>query len=110
MEPGAGEPWPAGRSRYAACCLGYAGDHINLLVTGGIGRGDKPLNDTWLFNLSSKKWKEARRYYQHAIYGVCVLSHVQILYTVFLLKIRHIYRISSKNPALLIIRHPLPDD
>ena len=60
MEPHEGEPWPAGRSAHAACCLGYAGDHIHLLVTGGIGRDGKTLNNNWLFNLLSKKWKEVR--------------------------------------------------
>ena len=63
MEPREGEPWPAVRSAHAACYLGYAGDHINLPVTGGIGRGDEALNDTWLFNMSSKKWKEVRHNY-----------------------------------------------
>ena len=61
MEPYEDEPWPAGRSNHAACCLGYAGDHIHLLVTGGVGRDDKTLNDTRLFNLSLSKWKEVRR-------------------------------------------------
>ena len=60
MEPREGEPWPAWRSSHAACCLGYTGDHIHLLVTGGIGRGNKLLNDNWLFNLSLRKWKEVR--------------------------------------------------
>ena len=60
MEPREGEPWPAGRGAHAACCLGYAGN-IHLLVTGGLGRELKPLNNAWLFNLSSKKWKEVRR-------------------------------------------------
>ena len=58
MERGEGEPWPVGRSVHAACCLGYAGDHIHLLVTGGRDRNEKVLNDVWLFNLSLKKWKE----------------------------------------------------
>ena len=60
MEPCEGEPWPAGRSRHAACCLGYAGDYIHLLISGGIDQDDKILNDTWLFNLLSKNWKEVR--------------------------------------------------
>ena len=51
------EIWPVERDGHAACCLGYAGDHIHLLVTGGIGRDNKVLNDVWLFNLSVKKWK-----------------------------------------------------
>ena len=58
MEPCEGEPWPVGRSAHVACCLGYAGDHIHLLVTGGEDRNGKVLNDVWLFNLSLKKWKE----------------------------------------------------
>ena len=58
MEPHEREPWPVGRSRHAACCLGHGGDHIHLLVTGGIDDNIKTLNDIWLFNLSLKKWKE----------------------------------------------------
>ena len=60
MEPHEGEPWPVGRDNHAACCLGYAGDHIHLLVTGGRGRDEKTLRDIWLFDLSLKKWKEVR--------------------------------------------------
>ena len=60
MELCEGELWPAVRSGHAACCLGCAGDHINLLVTGGLDRDNKPLNNAWLFNLSSKQWKEVR--------------------------------------------------
>ena len=60
MEPREGEPWPVGRDVHAVCCLGYAGDHIHLLVTGGRGRDKKTLRDIWLFNLSLKKWKEVR--------------------------------------------------
>ena len=60
MEPREGEPWPVERSAHKACCLGYAGDHINLLITGGRGRDRKPLKDVWLFDLSLQKWKEVR--------------------------------------------------
>ena len=60
MEPHEGEPWPVGRDNHAACCLGYAGDHIHLLVTGGRGGGGKTPRDIWLFDLSLKKWKEVR--------------------------------------------------
>ena len=58
MEPCAGEPWPVERDYHAACCLGYAGDHIHLLATGGVDGKGKVLSDTWLFNLSLRKWKE----------------------------------------------------
>ena len=60
MEPHEGEPWPVERDDHVACCLGYAGNHIYLLVTGGVGRDDKALKDVWLFDLSLKKWKEVR--------------------------------------------------
>ena len=60
MEPCEGEPWPVGRGEHAACCLGYTGDHIHLLVTGGRGGDGKVLKDSWLFNLSLKNWKEVR--------------------------------------------------
>ena len=60
MEPREGEPWPVERNGHAACCLGYARDHIHLLVTGGLDRDGKPLKDVWLFDLSLKKWKEVR--------------------------------------------------
>ena len=58
MEPGEEEPWPVGRFNHAACCLGYAGDHIHLLVTGGVDGRFKVIKDIWLFNLSLEKWKE----------------------------------------------------
>ena len=60
MEPCEGEPWPVARTDHAACCIGYAGDHIHLLVSGGTDRDDKPLNDVWMFDLSWMKWKEVR--------------------------------------------------
>ena len=60
MQPSEGDPWPAERDNHAACCIGYAGDHIHLLVSGGVGGNGKPLNDVWLFDLSLKKWREVR--------------------------------------------------
>ena len=73
MEPREGEPWPVGRSGHAACCLGYGGDHIHLLVTGGIGRDNKLLNDIWLFNPSLKKSKEVRHLSMIILYDINVL-------------------------------------
>ena len=60
VEPRDGELWPVERSSHAACCLGYAGDHIHLLIYGGVSNDDKVLNDMWLFDVSLKKWKEVR--------------------------------------------------
>ena len=50
-----GESCPKGRSSHAAVCLGYGGDHPQLLVTGGVGSGGNVLSDMWLLNLQSGK-------------------------------------------------------
>ena len=60
MEQGEGEPWPVERLYHTACCLGYAGDHVHLVVFGGVSRDSKALKDMWLFNVQLKKWKEVR--------------------------------------------------
>ena len=81
MEPREGEPWPVERDAHAACCLGYAGDHIHLLVTGGLGKDNKTLRDIWLFNLSLKKWKEVRHIIvvQACIVQVCILTKLSLV-------------------------------
>ena len=54
-----GESCPKGRSRHAAVCLGYGGDHPQLLVTGGIdGRSFR--SDVWLLDVQSGRWREVR--------------------------------------------------
>ena len=55
-----GEPCPVGRSRHAALCLDYSGDHPHLLITGGVSKNDNVLSDMWILNLQSEKWKEVR--------------------------------------------------
>ena len=60
VEQREGEPWPVGRYCHAACCLGYTGDQVHLLVSGGLDRNNKVLKDMWLFNIASNKWKEVR--------------------------------------------------
>ena len=39
-------------------CLGYGGDHPQLLITGGIVFGDKVLSDSWMLDLQSGRWRE----------------------------------------------------
>ena len=56
-----GEPCPVERSYHAAVCLGYGGDHPQLLVTGGLATGLKILSDAWMLDVQSGKWKEVRR-------------------------------------------------
>ena len=48
------------RSGHAACCIGCSGDHVHLLISGGLGSDDKALKDMWLFDVTSNKWKEVR--------------------------------------------------
>ena len=56
-----GESCPEKRHSHAAVCLGYGGDHPQLLVTGGDGSsfGDV-LSDMWLLDVQSGRWREVR--------------------------------------------------
>ena len=73
-----GEPWPVERYNHAACCIGYTGDHVHLLVCCGLGRDGNILEDMWLFNVSSKRWKEVRLIiascHDKAIH-LCIMDH-----------------------------------
>ena len=53
-----GDPYPVKRSGHAAVCLEYGGDHPQLLVTGGRGIGNKVLNDVWILDIQSRRWKQ----------------------------------------------------
>ena len=55
-----GESCPRKRYKHAAVCLGYGGDHPQLLVTGGWGRGGDVLSDVWLLDVQSGRWREVR--------------------------------------------------
>ena len=52
-----GEPCPVARYGHAAVCLDYGGDHPQLLVIGGMGAGNKVLNDAWMLDVQSGRWK-----------------------------------------------------
>ena len=54
-----GESYPEGRDSHAAVCLGYGGDHPQLLVTGGYD-GIRDLSDVWLLDVQSWMWREVR--------------------------------------------------
>ena len=49
-----------GRSAHTAVCLGYGGDHPQLLVIGGSNDDFEALSDVWLLDLRSGKWREVR--------------------------------------------------
>ena len=55
-----GEPCPVKRFHHAAVCLGYGGNHPQLLITGGRDIGNKVLKDTWILDIQSEKWREVR--------------------------------------------------
>ena len=54
-----GDPWPVGRYYHAAVCLRFGGDHPQLLVTGGFSENDT-LNEVWLLDIGSWRWREVR--------------------------------------------------
>ena len=64
------------RSYHAAVCLGYGGDHPKLLVIGGRGPG-KTLNDVWMLDLQSRRWKEVSDYvlYTKVLISLAILQH-----------------------------------
>ena len=57
-----GEPCPVRRAYHAAVCLGYGGDHPQLLVIGGLNDGAKVLSDMWILDIQSRRLREVRLY------------------------------------------------
>ena len=53
-------PWPVGRRDHAAVCLGFGGDHPQLLVTGGDDGIGNTLKDVWTLDVGSWRWREVR--------------------------------------------------
>ena len=53
-----GVPWPAERDSHAACCLNYGQDHPQVLVTGGQDKNDNAINDMWILDVQSGRWRE----------------------------------------------------
>ena len=46
------------RKYHAAVCIAYGGDRPQLVITGGLDAGDKVLNDVWIMDVQSGKWKK----------------------------------------------------
>ena len=57
VEHPVGEPHPEERYDHASVCLGYGGNHPQLLVTGGYD-DDSILNDVWVLDVESGHWRE----------------------------------------------------
>ena len=49
-----------GRMSHAACCLNYEDDEPVLLMTGGIDDNRNTINDAWLLDVNSGRWREVR--------------------------------------------------
>ena len=47
------------RSNHAAVCLGFGGEHPQLLISGGLGN-KKVLNDLWILDVNTKKWRKVK--------------------------------------------------
>ena len=50
-------PWPAERAGHAACCLNYGEEHPQLLVTGGVNNNGYSLQDAWILDVNSGRWR-----------------------------------------------------
>ena len=55
-----GESCPIEREGHAAVCLGYGGDHPQLLVTGGVDSHLVVKHDIWMLDLQSGRWRELK--------------------------------------------------
>ena len=56
LDKGERETWPVGRWGHAAVCLGYGGDHPRLLISGGVDKDNRILNETWILDLQAGRW------------------------------------------------------
>ncbi len=61
----ADEPWPKDRAQHAACCINFGSEDPQLLISGGKDIVGRVLDDAWLLNVNSAKWKE--------VSGHCIL-------------------------------------
>ena len=69
MEPAQGDQWPEARCSHSACVLNYGEDHPTLLVSGGLGEGDKVLRDMWILDVDSGKWTDVRMLVRMLVYS-----------------------------------------
>ena len=53
-------PLPIERSDHSAVCLGFGGEKPQLLVSGGLGKKNMVLDDLWILDINSKKWRTVR--------------------------------------------------
>ena len=58
LERPEGAPWPVERDSHAACCLNYGEENPQLLVTGGVDNNGNTLQDAWVLDVNSWRWRE----------------------------------------------------
>ena len=46
------------RTRHTAACIEYGGDRPQLVITGGLDAGNEVLNDVWIMDVQSGRWKK----------------------------------------------------
>ena len=46
------------RNYHAAVCIEHGGDRPQLVITGGLNAGGKALNDVWIMDVQSGRWKK----------------------------------------------------
>ena len=49
---------PVNRESHAACCLNYGEEHPQLLVTGGVDNYGNTLQDVWILDVNSGRWRK----------------------------------------------------
>ena len=57
LERPMGAPWPMERDAHAACCLNCGEEHPQLLVTGGVDKNGTTLQDAWILDVKSGRWR-----------------------------------------------------
>ena len=68
------------RSSHAAYCLNYGEEQPQLLVTGGLDKNGKTLQDAWILDINSGRWREVSGDESHHEYMVQLLESAARLY------------------------------
>ena len=58
LEKPEGAPWPVERTAHAACCLNYGEENPQMLVTGGLDKNGTTLQDVWILDVKSRRWRK----------------------------------------------------
>ena len=53
------------RSLHAAACIEHGGDRPQLMITGGLDAASIVLNDVWIMDVQSGRWKKVYMYYDY---------------------------------------------